>query len=162
MTAENNNGWLPLRALRFSKDNKCFFMVLRAFIYSAGFRLGLLILKPKRMKKNWGLEGVESSEDEPVGEASYVEKTAKCVSLVCNNTKWESKCLVRALTAQKLLKKKDISSTLYLGVRQDETGKPLAHAWLRWGNHLVTGAVENLTLYAIVDRFAVLTSANKH
>jgi hypothetical protein len=42
------------------------------------------------------------------------------------------------MTARKLLMKKHISSTLYLGVGKDND-QMIAHAWLRCGNMYVTG-----------------------
>ena len=63
---------------------------------------------------------------------------------------WESKCLVRAMTARKLLKEAGIHSTLYLGVGKDE-GKMIAHAWLRCGQMYVTGG--NGSSYAMVAKF---------
>jgi hypothetical protein len=144
---------LLFRTIEYTRDNKCFFMVVKAFFYSASFRLQLLMFKPKKMKKHWGVEKEESSVEEPEEYADYVGKVSRAVLCVCNNTKWESKCLVRALTAQKLLKKRKLHSTLYLGVRQDEEGKMLAHAWLRWGKFIVTGGNEDLSKYAVVSKF---------
>ncbi len=144
---------LLFRTIEYTRDNKCFFMVVKAFFYSASFRLQLLVLKPKDMKKHWGIEKEESDTDEPEEYTDYVRKVSRAVLCVCNNTKWESKCLVRALTAQKLLNKKKLHSTLYLGVRQDGEGKMLAHAWLRWGKYIVTGGNEDLNKYAVVSKF---------
>ena len=69
---------------------------------------------------------------------------------MCSRTAWESKCLVRALTAQRLLKKKGIPSTMYLGCKMEE-GNMVAHAWLRVGKLYVTGG--NGESYSKVDRF---------
>lgn len=54
-------------------------------------------------------------------------------------TPWESKCLVKALTGQRMLKKRRIPCTLYLGMAKDNTNKLSAHAWLRCGNHILLG-----------------------
>ncbi|MBR4341855.1 MAG: lasso peptide biosynthesis B2 protein [Lachnospiraceae bacterium] len=153
MSQDKKQGCLPLRAIRFAHDNKCFFMIVRAFFYSAFYRLGLLIFKPKRMKKNWGTEKEESSEEESMDGFDYVQKVARAVLCVCNYTKWESKCLVRALTAGKLLRKKKLHYTLYLGVCQEDSGEMAAHAWLRWGKFIVTGKIDGLDRYAVVSTF---------
>ena len=63
---------------------------------------------------------------------------AQIVGKVCDKTPWESKCLVRALAAQRLLCRRGLSSTLYLGCGMEE-GKMVAHAWLRFGEMYVTG-----------------------
>ena len=153
MSRNDDQGCLLLRAFRFGRDNKCFLIIIRAFLYSAFYRIGLLTFKPKRMKKHWGTEKEESASEEPMERFDYVQKVARAVLCVCNYTKWESKCLVRALTAGKLLKKKKLHYTLYLGVCQDETKSMIAHAWLRWGRYIVTGDNQDLRKYAIVSKF---------
>ena len=65
-------------------------------------------------------------------------RIARIVGKVCDKTPWESKCLVRALAAQRLLCRRGLSSTLYLGCGMEE-GKMVAHAWLRFGEMYVTG-----------------------
>ena len=75
---------------------------------------------------------------------------SRIVDRICSKAPWESKCLVRALTAQKILKKKGIHSTMYLGCGLND-GKMVAHAWLRCGEMYVTGG--NGSEYAIVDKF---------
>ena len=61
-------------------------------------------------------------------------------------TFWESQCLVKAIAAMKMLERRQIESTLYLGTAKDENGKLIAHAWLRSGPFYITGAegMENL------------------
>ena len=52
---------------------------------------------------------------------------------------WKDTCLIRALTAKKILNRMGYPCTLYMGVRKPE-GKPMeAHAWLRCGKLIVTG-----------------------
>lgn len=104
----------------------------------------------KKMQSKWGIEGEESGEDETMEHYKYAKAVSICVNHVCNKTVWESKCLVRALTAQKLLKRKSIPSTLYLGCGMHD-GKMVAHAWIRCGRMIVTGASEEE--YAVVDKF---------
>ena len=116
----------------------------------AVFRIQILLIKPKYLKKKWGEEGKESAEEETREIYIYVASISRIVNRICNKTSWESKCLVRALTAQKLLKRKDIHSTMYLGCRMEE-GKMVAHAWLRCGKMYVTGG--NGEGYAMVDKF---------
>lgn len=104
------------------------------------------------MKKHWGEEGKESVEQEPMEIYKYAASISRIVNRICNKTSWESKCLVRALTAQKLLKRKKIHSTMYLGCKMDE-GKMVAHAWLRCGAMYVTGGNGAADGYAVVDKF---------
>ena len=139
-----------MNLIDFLKKNSQKRLTVYAYIYSAVFRFQILLIKPKYLQKHWGIEGMESPETEAPWKYRYAINVSKVVNRICSKTSWESKCLVRALTAQKLLKKKGISSTLYLGCGFDE-GKMVAHAWLRCGEFYVTGG--DGTDYSIVDKF---------
>jgi hypothetical protein len=54
----------------------------------------------------------------------------------------QSVCLPQAVATQWMLKRRRIAGTLYLGVAKDETQpeKLAAHAWLRCGTFILTGA----------------------
>ena len=53
---------------------------------------------------------------------------------------WKDSCLIRALTAKRILNSMGERCTLYMGVAQKE-GQPMtAHAWLRCGKCIITGA----------------------
>lgn len=142
-----------MRLLNFIKKNRHKKLTIKAYLYSAFFRFQILTRESSKLHKKWGIKGEETSTEELTSEQ---RKSAAAVSYsvnrVCNKTKWESKCLVRALTAQKLLKELGLSSTLYLGCgMQDE--KMVAHAWIRSGNSYITGG--NGKEYAVVETFAV-------
>ena len=107
----------------------------------------------KKLNKKWGIEGEESSYDAEIDEYRFCKKVSYAVNQVCNKTKWESRCLVRALTAQKLLAETGIDSTLYLGCKLDENKKMVAHAWIRCGKLYVTGGNGEADGYAVVDKF---------
>ena len=139
------------RGIRFIKYNEHKSLTLLAWIYSAVFRLQILYMYTKRLKCRWGAEGEESPKEADVPQYLYAKKVSYAVDQVCQKTKWESKCLVRALTAQKLLRRKKIATTLYLGCGLNENGKMIAHAWLRCGKMYVTGG--DGRDYAIVDKF---------
>ena len=53
--------------------------------------------------------------------------------------KWKDSCLIRALTAKKLLNRMGFKCTLYMGVRKLDGMGMKAHAWLRCGKLIVTG-----------------------
>lgn len=138
------------RLFRFIKYNRHKRLSVIAFFLSAIYRIEILTIKPKRLKKFWGEEGKESSSKEKKDNYRYAVKIAYVVDRICTKTTWESKCLVRALTAQHLLYKKGIHTTLYLGCGLDKE-KMVAHAWLRCGEMYVTGG--NGEGYAIVSKF---------
>lgn len=72
-------------------------------------------------------------------------------------TFWESQCLVKAIAGMKMLERRKIDSTLYLGTGKDEKGRLSAHAWLRSGQFYVSGA-EEMSGFTIVGTFANITN----
>lgn len=139
-----------MNIVNFMKFNPQKRLTVYAYILSAKYRLLIKFIKPKRLQKKWGQEGIESPETEVPWKYRYAMNVSKVVDRICSKTAWESKCLVRALTAQHILRMKGIQSTLYLGCGYNE-GKMVAHAWLRVGKMYVTGG--DGTGYAVVDKF---------
>ena len=141
---------MKVSLINFITDNKFKVETLLSYFYSAVFRVLILLVKPKYLQRYWGEEGKESVQEDTREVYKYAASISRIVNRICNKTSWESKCLVRALTAQKLLKRKGIHSTLYLGCGLKE-GKMVAHAWLRVGQMYVTGG--DGSEYSIVDKF---------
>lgn len=133
-------------------DNKIKFDFLRAYFYCGIARAYILFVPFNKLRKKMGKSKEESSE--VVGNEVY--KVAKRISWIviqaARYTPWESKCLVQALTAQRMLKKRGISTTLYLGVNKDSQNNMLAHAWLRCGEYIVTGGTQK-NGYVVVAKF---------
>ena len=121
-------------------------------IFKSPFTLSIFIPFNK-LRKRMGKVKVESPQD--VDNECYKKavRIARIVGIVSYHTPWESKCLVQALTAQKMLKEQGVSTTLYLGVKKDENNQMIAHAWTRCGNYFVTGG-SNRHGYAVVAKFA--------
>ncbi|WP_407668013.1 lasso peptide biosynthesis B2 protein [Paenibacillus wulumuqiensis] len=78
---------------------------------------------------------------------------SKALHLVSPHVFWETECLVMAFAAMKMLERRKLPSTLYLGMRRDAKGSNAAHAWLRSGRFYLTGAKE-IEQYTVVGRFA--------
>lgn len=53
--------------------------------------------------------------------------------------RWKDSCLIRALTAKRILNSMGHGCTLYMGVAKTEGKSMTAHAWLRCGRCIVTG-----------------------
>ncbi|QNF26179.1 lasso peptide biosynthesis B2 protein [Metabacillus elymi] len=82
-----------------------------------------------------------------------VKEVASAVNVMSRYTFWESMCLVKAIAAMKMLERRKIESTLYLGTAKDENGKLIAHAWLRSGPYYLTGS-EEMKRFTVVGKFA--------
>lgn len=82
-----------------------------------------------------------------------LKQVNEAIKIMSCYTLWESQCLVKAIAAMKMLEKRKIESTLYLGTAKDEAGKFIAHAWLRSGPYYITGA-EGMGKFTVVGTFA--------
>lgn len=67
--------------------------------------------------------------------------------------RWKDSCLIRALTAKRILNSMGEKCTLYMGVAQIEGQGMTAHAWLRCGKCIVTGG-ESMSVYTVTATFA--------
>jgi len=111
----------------------------------------LMILLPFRhLAPRLGVPGRETEWGElPRETMMELHRIAEAVRIASRHTWWDCKCLVRALAAMRMLRRRDIESTLYLGTGRDADGRLAAHAWLRSGSRYITGAEER-------DRFTVI------
>lgn len=137
---------------RFFFYNHAKWLTIRALCLTGIYRFLIWRFPMSRLQPHFGIQGGESFRDELQGDNfEYTKQVSKTVNRVAARTPWESKCLVRALTAKHLLKKKNLESTLYLGVGKEDSQKLIAHAWLRCGNFNVTGG--DGEEYAVVAKF---------
>lgn len=67
--------------------------------------------------------------------------------------RWKDSCLIRALTAKRLLNRMGERCTLYMGVCKREGLAMEAHAWLRCGKLIVTGG-ESMAGFTVTATFA--------
>ena len=82
-----------------------------------------------------------------------IQKVSYAIEVMSKHTCWESKCLVMAIAGMKMLERRKIESTLYMGVARETDGKMTAHAWLRSGSIYVSGAA-GMERYTVVAKFA--------
>lgn len=145
---------LLLRKLNtFIKLNNTFKIeFIKAFIYTGIARAVILFMPFNKLAKKIGKQKIESPENVENEILRIAGRIGDVVIQASWYTPWESKCLVQALTAQRMLKEKGISTTLYLGVKKDNNSNMLAHAWTRCGTYYVTGGY-NKDGFAIVAKF---------
>lgn len=133
-------------------DTKTKVNYIRAFIYCGIARAYILFFPFNKLREKMGKVKYESPEIVDSKTSSVARKTGEIVSHVSLYTPWQSKCLVQALSAQWMLKKRGVSITIYLGVKKDKNNNILAHAWTRCGNYYITGG-SNIEGYTIVAKF---------
>ena len=104
-----------------------------------------------KLKMNLGNHNEESKSEASKEEYEIARKIRNAVVNTSKYTPWESLCLVQSMTVQKMLSKRNIHSTLYLGVNKDENNEMKAHSWIRCGQMYVTGG--DGSSYATVAKF---------
>ena len=134
----------------FLKHNKHKKLTLLTYGYTAFYRLLILTVPARKLERGLGQRGEESADEEPIEVMTRAYRIGRMVERIADKTPWKSTCLVKAMTARKLLVREQIPCTLYLGVGKAE-GKMVAHSWLRCGTVYVTGG--NGAGYAIVAKF---------
>ncbi|HHK5535682.1 stage V sporulation protein S [Bacillus cereus] len=135
-----------------SLNTKTKFLLFEAFIFLGWAR----VLKSITFSK------VAPSLGDYMNETSFthiqphwdtLKKVSEAISVMSRYTFWESQCLVKAMAGMKMLEKRHIESTLYLGTAKDNNGELIAHAWLRSGSFYVTGS-EGMEKFTVVGSFA--------
>lgn len=128
--------------------------LIEAFIYLAWAR----IIKNKQFSKIYRKLGDYMEETELNVKLNDTQKEilmsiSDAINIMSNYTFWESQCLVKAIAGMKMLHRRKIESTLYLGTAKDVYGQMIAHAWLRSGPFYITG-LEGMEKFTVVGKFA--------
>jgi len=135
-----------------SLNPKMKLLLLEAYIYLAWARM-LKGMPFSKIAPSLGEKMRETSSDLNPEYKRKLGEISQAINIMSKYTFWESECLVKAIAAMKMLEKRNIESTLYLGMAKDEEGKLLAHAWLRSGPFYITGA-EVMKRFTVVSMFA--------
>lgn len=135
---------------KIDKETKINF--IKAYIYSGVARVFIIFMPFNRLRKIMGKYKKESNEIVDVNTHKIAKKIGWAVSEAARYTPWNSKCLVQALTTQRMMKEKGISTTIYLGVSKGKDNEMLAHAWIRCGSYIITGGA-NKNEYVVVAKF---------
>jgi hypothetical protein len=70
---------------------------------------------------------------------SDVERLSWAISVAAQHVPWRSDCFIKAIAADRWLRRHHLQPDFYLGVIKDEKGVFAAHAWLCYGDLTVTG-----------------------
>ena len=80
--------------------------ILAIWYLTAFYRAQMLLVPSKTLEKRWGKRDMESPEETEAWHYRYACEVSEEVARIADRTPWESKCLVRALTARYLLRRK--------------------------------------------------------
>lgn len=131
---------------------KTMLLLIEAYIY-LGWARFLLFLPFSRVAPSLGSQMQETPYNLIPTNIIKLKNVRYAIGVASRHTFWESKCLVKAIAGMKMLERRKIESTLYLGTAKDETAKLIAHAWLRSGSVYVSGA-DVMNKFTEVMKFA--------
>ncbi|NOU87847.1 lasso peptide biosynthesis B2 protein [Paenibacillus sp. LMG 31460] len=143
----------------FTLDIKTMLLLVEALFFLGWARI-LVSLPFSKVAPTLGVPMQETSIMELERNRIVLKHIASAIDIMSKYTLWESKCLVKAIAGMKMLKRRNIESTLYLGTTKDELAKMIAHAWLRSGHFYVTGK-EGMDRFTVVAKFAKQINANR-
>lgn len=129
-------------------------LIFEAIFWLGLMRLAVLALPFKRVSTWLGTEGQNSpAVPLPEGKAQTALQIARAIRRIQPFTPWDSNCLAQALTARRMLARRSVPSTIYLGATIEGQKGIIAHAWLRCGPWILTGA-QGHKRYKVVATFA--------
>ncbi|MFC4320699.1 lasso peptide biosynthesis B2 protein [Litchfieldia salsa] len=126
-------------------------LLVEAYFFLAWGRV-FKLLPFSKVAPSLGEQMVETSAND-MQDRKELLMISNAIHLMSRYTFWESECLVKAIAGMKMLERRQMESTLYLGTARDEEGKMIAHAWLRSGSFYISGS-EGMERFTVVGMFA--------
>jgi hypothetical protein len=126
-------------------------LFMEAYFYLAWARI-LKSLPFSRVAPSLGASMLETPHTHDPQNELTLRAISHAVRTMSRHTLWESTCLVKAIAAVKMLERRGIESTLYMGTAKDHSGKMIAHAWVRSGSMYITG-FEEMKKFTVVGVF---------
>ncbi|MEC5424052.1 lasso peptide biosynthesis B2 protein [Virgibacillus sp. C22-A2] len=128
-------------------------MLLFESYYYLGYARILKSLPFVRVAPSLGEQMEETSVFPSLTDRQQLRDISQAIHIASSYTLWESQCLVKAIAAMRMLERRKIESTLYLGTAKEKSGQLIAHAWLRSGPYYITGS-EGMERFTVVSKFA--------
>ncbi|MBE3134263.1 MAG: lasso peptide biosynthesis B2 protein [Acidobacteria bacterium] len=145
--------WRRIRSFLSRPPGERRALVEALFLLGAG-RVALLSAPFPVVARRYHLGSRDTAAEHRHDAASQAHFVARMIASASRHTPWRSTCLVQALAATRMLRRRHVASTLYFGAARDEAGAFRAHAWVRCEAHLVTGGREH-ERFEVVGVFGV-------
>jgi len=116
-------------------------------------RLAILVLPFRRLAPFLGKQMGQSPAEAGAAPGALLERISWAVAAASRHLPWECKCLAQALAGKAMLRRRGVSSTLYLGLAKDGADQLQAHAWLRCGERILTGQ-RSMAGFTVIATFA--------
>jgi hypothetical protein len=116
-------------------DRRLLLEAAAALLWARG---SLLLVPFARLAARLGVSRAETPRESSLGQSAEAVRVRWALGAAARRLPWRSSCLVRALAGRRMLARRGVPCTLYLGVRR-AGGSVEAHAWLRCGGGYVSG-----------------------
>lgn len=126
-------------------------LLLEAALLLGSVQLAARVLDDARLTRWLGRQTSATPGPRSAEQLRLAEEVGWAIAAAARHLPSDPVCLPQALAARLMLRRRHVPSTLYLGVAR--TPGPIAHAWLRVGDLVVTGA-EGVHRYVVVSTFA--------
>ena len=113
-------------------------LLLETLVLLAAARATAVFFPFKRFANRLGQLNHETPPDICERDNQVAADVARAVAMISPHTVWCSNCFAQAIAGKIMLKRRQIPSTLYLGLKKSGP-KMEAHAWLRAGDTTVCG-----------------------
>jgi len=126
-------------------------LLAEAAICLAAARAMVLTIPFRRLSSRLGTAGRETSAAAPPeATTDTLRKVRWALQATSRRLPWRCACLEQGIAGKAMLRRRGIASTLYLGVAREADARATAHAWLRSGPLVITGAAgrERFTVVA--------------
>lgn len=127
-------------------------LLLLEALFLLGFSRLLLLTVPFRWVSphlSRQFKKIEQAQDRT--DTAFIQRVGWAVIIVAHRTPWKSACLTQAMAAKWMLQRRQLPSTLYLGVDKEKNAPMQAHAWLSCNGSFLTGELGH-------QRFTVISS----
>lgn len=111
------------------------------------------ILPFKAYSRFLGTINSESPKNPKNVDWNYVNQISKSIRNVSRVSPFDFKCLIQASVGKYFVAQERMESTIYFGVKKDESQNLKAHAWLRVGPKIVLGG-EVADQYNVVSTYS--------
>ena len=128
-------------------------LLLEAVAWLGLARFVVLTLPLRRFTPYLGRHLLESAATERPETLNCAQRISWAVRTMSRYTPWTSNCLPQALAAKRMLQRRQIASTLYLGFNKQNANDFEGHAWLRCGPLYLTGG-QNRHDFVALSTFA--------
>jgi len=120
-------------------EKELFFLLPEVFVFIFWSQLNLSFYSFEKLSNSFGSLMKESPIESNNRFPKQILNISVAINLIANNLPWQTTCYPRAICGKWMLNRRNMESTLYLGVMKSDDAATKGHAWLRCGKRIVTG-----------------------